>query len=450
MEMYKKLFIAFIALIVILSAGNAQRVKSITYNEKPKTADSLRIHEGILSQHAMRIKYKRNGKKAAEIYLSEPVMVAMAEQEEGWGFFQFPYISESPNGTLRIEWSMNEDTHMSYGKGPAKPYAPMISKDRGKTWEPQDKGYFTFNKGYAALTKDGCWINIISPPVKDVRQYNNFPKPISVGSWKTFYLHDHLPEDLKGVYLNYWDSHFRYKKIHARIIDPDLLRFSINNFMPISWWGELKQLADGSLIAGVGPTNYLDDNGKVSHSFITFYNSSDNGDTWKRIGRIPVHNDGILNVIGDGRFEEPSFEILKDSTILCVMRTGSYSPLYKTFSKDKGYTWSEPTPFTSNGVKPNLMLLKNGVLVLASGRPGVQLRFCIHGDGAEWTFPIDMIPINENNREVEKDVSCGYVTLLEEDDDTFFMVYSDFTRTNSDGDARKSIWFRTITIKRNR
>lgn len=446
MEMFKKLLTLLVVLIVILPAGNAQRVKRITYNEKSQTADSLRIHEGILSQHAMRIKYKINGKKVATITLSEPIMVAMAEQEEGWGYFQFPYLSEALDGTLRIEWSMNEDTHMSYGKGPAKPYTPMISKNKGKIWEPQDKGYFTFNKAYAALTKDGSRISIISPPVKDVRLYNNFPEAVSKGAWKTFYLHDNLPEELQGVYLNYWDSTLKYKTIHAKITDPDLLRFSIDNFMPVSWWGEIKQLADGSLIAGVAPTNYQDVNGKVLPSSLSFYKSKDKGNTWVRIGRIPVQNDGIINVVGDGRFEEPSFEILKDSTLLCVMRSGSYSPLYKTFSKDKGYTWTDPVPFTTNGVKPNVLLLKNGVLVLASGRPGVQLRFCIQGDGLKWSQPIDMIPIVESNREVEKDVSCGYATLLEADDNSFYIVYSNFTTKNEDRQVRKSIWFRRVSV----
>ena len=442
-----KLLIALIVLASFFSAGNAQRVKRITYNEKSQIADSLRIHEGILSQHAMRIKYKINGKKKATITLSEPVMVAMAEQEERWGFFQFPYLSETPDGTLRVEWSMNEDTHMSYGKDPAKSYTPMISKDDGKTWEPQNKGYyFTFNKEYAALTKDGSMVSIISPPVRDVRNYSNFPKAVAKGERNTFYVHEDLPKELQGVYLNYWDSNFKYKKIHAKIIDSGLLRFSIDNFMPVSWWGEIKQLADGTLIAGVEPVNYLDDKGQITPSSVAFYKSEDLGNTWRRISRIPVYNDGILNVVGDGRFEEPSIEILKDSTLICVMRSGLYSPMYKIFSKDRGNTWTNPVPFTANGVKPHLTLLKNGILVLVSGRPGVQLRFCIEGDGKCWTQPIDMIPIVENNREVEKDVSCGYATLLEADDDSFYIVYSDFTTKNKDQQTRKSIWFRRVTI----
>jgi hypothetical protein len=63
MAMFMKLLISLIVLASFFSAGNAQRVKRITYNEKSQIADSLRIHEGILSQHAMRIKYKINGKK---------------------------------------------------------------------------------------------------------------------------------------------------------------------------------------------------------------------------------------------------------------------------------------------------------------------------------------------------------------------------------------------------
>ena len=62
----------------------------LTYNELSRDADSLEINEGILSQTAQMIKYKKDGKTVAIIKLSEPVKVAQADQEELWGYFQFP------------------------------------------------------------------------------------------------------------------------------------------------------------------------------------------------------------------------------------------------------------------------------------------------------------------------------------------------------------------------
>lgn len=55
----------------------------------------------------------------------------------------------------------------------------------------------------------------------------------------------------------------------------------------------------------------------------------------------------------------------------------------------------KPEPFTPNGVKPCLMTLGNGVVVLSSGHPGVQVRFNLDGKGHSWIDPIDMIPFME-------------------------------------------------------
>ena len=129
------------------------------------------------------------------------------------------------------------------------------------------------------------------------------------------------------------------------------------------------------------------------------------------------------------------------------MRSGSTSPMYKTYSYDMGDNWSKPIPFTPNGVNPRLMLLNNGILVLASGRPGVQIRFSFDGRGCEWSEPIDMIPFMQQNGTYIRDVSCGYVSMMEADQDSFYMVYSDFTTKNAKNQKRKSIWFRKVIIK---
>ena len=44
-----------------------------------------------------------------------------------------------------------------------------------------------------------------------------------------------------------------------------------------------------------------------------------------------------------------------------------------------------------NGVLPRLLRLNNGMLVLSSGRPGVQLRFSVSGLGDDWSEPVDLL-----------------------------------------------------------
>ena len=285
-------------------------------------------------------------------------------------------------------------------------------------------------------------------PQIGINNYPNFPHPLEIIGNRSFYYVDKLPSDLQGVYLNVVGKDLRSNLIHASVEDPGLLRYANDNLMPVVWWGDIKQLSDSSLLAGVYPTYYLDENGKVKSGGVSFYKSSNEGKNWQIVGKIPfkLSNKDPLQV--GKSFEEPTFEILSDSTLLCVMRSGTTSPMYKAYSCDFGKTWTEPEPFTPNGVKPKLMLLENGVLVLVSGRPGIQVRFCFDGIGREWTEPIDMISFMREDGTFIRDVSCGYASVLLTGNNSFYIVYSDFTTKNESDEPRKSIWFRQIKVNK--
>lgn len=438
----------FYLLVLFACASCATSYMTINYNETKRGVDSLEIHEGIISQHAQKIKYKRNGERIATIKLSEPVMVAQAEQEEEWGFFQFPSVGLADDGAIVVGWRMQEDSYREYGKSAQRKMKPMVSFDEGKTWQPQEKEIFTLYKDYYNCLSDGGTIEEVTPPTKDYRTYRRFPRAVSRKGVYSYYSHDALPEDLQGVYMIYRGKDRKGERFHASIEDPGLLRYAIGNDVAIFWKGNIRELADQSLVAGVYPTYYKDENGEVTESSVSFYQSKDRGHTWNVLSRILFKPDGIAEKRGENGFEEPAFEIGADSTLVCVIRTGSSSPMYKTISKDKGHTWSKPEPFTPNGVKPRLLYLKNGVLVLASGRPGLQLRFSLDGTGQDWTDPIDMIPfIKEDGTFDVWDVTCGYAGLLDVDKNSFYIVYSDFTTKNDAGEVRKSIWFRKIKVK---
>jgi hypothetical protein len=116
--------------------------------------------------------------------------------------------------------------------------------------------------------------------------------------------------------------------------------------------------------------------------------------------------------------------------------------MYISRSSDQGITWSHPVPFTPNGVLPKLLQLENGVLVLASGRPGVQIRFSHDGKGESWTDPFEMLPY-DNPSEV---LSCGYTQFLATGPDRFLIIYSDFKYPNEDSELRKAIKVREIIV----
>lgn len=84
-------------------------------------------------------------------------------------------------------------------------------------------------------------------------------------------------------------------------------------------------------------------------------------------------------------FDEPRMIRLPDGRLFVVMRRGSNNLLYRSWSRDDGKSWTEPASIGFRGVKPNLWLMGNGVLALATGRPDpIAIRFSIDG-GNTWT-----------------------------------------------------------------
>ena len=129
------------------------------------------------------------------------------------------------------------------------------------------------------------------------------------------------------------------------------------------------------------------------------------------------------------------------------MRDAHKQPMYKSVSYNGGKNWSRPEPFTPNGVMPNVLFLSNNSAVLTSGRPGVQLRINIDGDGKNWTEPIEMMPyIDESGNFDIWAESCGYSNILDNGDNTFYIVYSDFKKKNDKGEYRKTILFRKVEV----
>ena len=407
---------------------------------------NLEIHEGYVSQKEETVLVKKGRKTIAQVYLSEPVMVAMAEQEEEWGFFQFPNIGIADDGTIVVSWQMKEDTPVTYGKKPSRKYSPMMSKDGGKTWNSQDKKYSLKRYGnYIELT-DGAILQLTTPASKNENSLIKRPKVLDKKKRYTYFLAEDLPDELQGAYIVYQEGG-KTELVHAIVIDPGLVRYSYDDLIPVIWKGTIKELSDHTLMAGIYPTCYLDSLGRVSAEGVSFYQSFDSGRSWKVRGKIPFEKEKLDVIRGGNGFTEPAFQIMADSTFLCIMRTGSTSPMYESFSTDFGLSWSIPKPITPNGVKPCVMALKNGVIVLTSGRPGIQIRFNLDGRGKTWTEPIDMIPFMTSIGTYNRDVSCGYSSLIGTDTNSFYLVYSDFTTKGPNGKQRKSIWFRKIQIE---
>lgn len=414
----------------------------------PEFSEIEKQTKGYYCEKAKSIRIVSNNDTIGIIEISSPSVVAIADKEYPWGWFQFPSIVVNDDSVILVKWQMKDDSADSYGI-PNGANNSRISYDNGKTWEEPSKNIKIQSSRETVVLPNGGRIAFTTPPTVDISKLPNFPLPVSSEGVTAFYRERDLPNKFKGVYVNYFHDNTQ-SSFHAKVNNENLIRVSINGKLATFWFGKLLEKND-DLYACVYPSYYTDDNGNVNPIAISFYKSSDLGHSWDLQGKIDYkvkqiyYPDLGLNKKG---FSEPTFEFLENDTILCVMRTseGMVTPMYKAYSSDYGVSWTVPEPITPNGVMPQLLRLGKNILLLASGRPGIQLRLSFDGKGDYWSSPIELIDYDENQNWVYN--SCGYPFLYKVSDNEVYIVYSDFKAMNSQGAYRKSIVFRKLKVSR--
>ena len=157
--------------------------------------------------------------------------------------------------------------------------------------------------------------------------------------------------------------------------------------------------------------------------------SGDGGHSWEYVTQFdpdevkPVY--GISDRPVDDGIDEAHMAKLPNGDILCMLRTGSYSPLWQARSRDGGRTWDAPESTGWPAVKPQLQVLPNGVLACASGRgayghPQVtHVMISLDGTGNHWEAPFCF----------HTGPGCSYTTTMQRDG-KLHVIYSDsdFTR----------------------
>lgn len=394
------------------------------------------------------VTYKLEKNITLKIKIGDPNVIAIAPKKVGWGYYQFPSLGRWNDGTLTLTYNIAPDAAESYGQ----PRAALVSHDGGRTWQS-----LTGKWGAGGLLlPNGDQISIATPKPYNLTDLN-LPKPVgeltsSYGKQKyVMYRLSDLPRKLRTIRISRVSKGAGFAQIeHAWLDDPFALRYSIRSIFPIVWWGNLNLLKDGSILAVVYPGNMLREDGSVDpHWHVFSYRSTDFGRTWKIQGRILYQPDLKADPVGNQRdgFSEPTSIVLDDGSILCILRTTDgvgIGPMYATRSNDMGNTWTKPRVIAPNGVLPRLLKLQNNVLVLSSGRPGVQLRFCVDGKGAKWTEPLDIVPITDSNPHAD---TCGYTSILATGPDCFLIAYSHFKHVNEKGEHRKAILLREVKVE---
>jgi hypothetical protein len=383
----------------------------------------------------------------AMVTVSDPILVAEGPAgERRWGRYQFPTLDRLLDGRIALSFHINEDSARAYGNTPAQPNRG-VSNDGGKTWTLEH----ATTRTAGLLLPNGDRIiagrSDVTPPAIPVRELS-LPTPVGtlIGTYGklpyTFYPHDALPDSLQGVPLVRLPAgKSQWMTERGTLLDPGFQRYTIQDVFPVVWWGDVSVAADGSILAVVYPRSLEGD--------VACHRSTDHGRSWHLQGRIAYEPDPQADPKAHARtqgFTEPGTVILADGSLLVVLRTtdglGS-GPLYASRSSDQGKTWSKSTVVNDYGVMPRLLRLDNGVLVLSYGRPGAAMRFSFDGTGYTWSEPVDLVPVHSDD--IQGD-SCGYTSLLPLSADSFLIAYSWFKRPGNDGQPRKTLLVRHVTV----
>jgi hypothetical protein len=324
---------------------------------------------------------------------------------------------ETPSFPGLIEFSGKLIIPHHRGKPAEKGYRNVaaVSTDGGKTWTdmPSDSPFSDNfeNSGLYGYTKDGDFLYVDTFPIEAKKDPEEWGPG---GYYKT-----------QRIKNPTWRVR-RFSRV-GELMDAWKMRM-----LNLPWqeafyenYGSILELENGDLLTAfqclVDPK---EEGGKAVYSFSPFVaRSTDGGKTFKHEWTFNPVIDGKR--VGDEGLCEPDMVVLPNGNILCIMRTGSYSPLYQSRSKDGGKTWSQPVSVGWPGVKPKLRVLKNGVLACTSGRgrygrPQVTFAmFSIDGTGQVWEAPFSF----------HTGLSDNYTFNMERDG-KLYVVYSVLSATN--------------------
>ena len=250
--------------------------------------------------------------------------------------------------------------------------------------------------------------------------------PLEMGNWKGF---------KSPWYRNYVaDPSWRMRRFSKA---GDLLKDTAFHVSDLPWkeaayycYGDLLDFGDGELFTALSAQVPGEESETGSIRITTFFaRSHDNGESFTYVAHVPPELDG--EPFGPEGFNEPTLARLPDGELICVMRTGSYSPLYQVRSTDDGNSWSAPVSTGWPAAKPALRLLSNGVLACSSGRGSyghpqiTHAMFSIDGRGENWEAPFIF----------HTGPGCSYTSNMERDG-LFYVAFSDssFTRPQASYD----------------
>ena len=248
-----------------------------------------------------------------------------------------------------------EGPHLESRFGPGNRVQCVQSRDRGRTWLPW-MGMLVellLRQFFVTCLKDGSLISYRCRMAR-LRQSSS----------------DTL--EATAIILRSQDEGATWTRHDVPVSN---LPFSLDSQL-ISLWGHVVERPDGRLL---WPT-YSREGNTISG----IVQSTDGGHNFEWLANVCKDN-----TVGERR--EPGLVRLPSGELLALIRCGTQlsRPIVEVQSSDGGLTWNSPHKLSLSGVCPQVLLLKNGVLVYSYGtRSYVHIMASWDGTGGQWSKPL--------------------------------------------------------------
>lgn len=293
----------------------------------------------------------------------EPVSMNMIESDNE--HLNFCFARRYDDGSIYLSHSRGIHTVTERG-------CQDFSPDNGKTWQRTPAEFGGFN-AYAAL--DGCKVNVSCWDAEERDRHTVHRTILSENGMS-------VARDSSEIELPF-ESTFRLHRSVVRTRDGRLL------------------------LPGYG----IKKGASKNYSFVI--ESLDDGISWRYLSTIMEDLDGSTP---EGPNETEVIE-LAGGDILAVLRVGSMSPLRQLRSTDGGKTWKDEGEIAPFCVSPAMRILKNGTLLIVTGRPSLYLLVDFTGTGKNY----QRVLIYDGS-------GSSYASILETAPDEIMIIYdeSDF------------------------
>ena len=362
-----------------------------------------------------------------KIEMSNPILVyapEMNEQVAKWGVYAIPRMWRAKNGELVIRFNGEaDDTNINTMFVLKSLY--FVSRDNGDTWQFEPNGEEIYD--ISVLTGiDSPYLPIKNgervffkykkdcAPIKNVPFVKDFKASCGEALVHSYRYGD-IPDECKGVEFGRIDKlgNVSYEKINYDFPErevlvnyranpnskssADVLEYIQPFIFKSPYMSSLKQLSDGTFVAlATGQSTQVDDR---YCSEVYLVSSEDNGKTWKRRATVASGISEVPYGYG-GSGGEVSLTVADDDTMYCVIRMDmSIYPdfddtkcwgCYFCASFDKGITWTKPKEIADSSVTPHIISLKDDVLLVIYGRPGVHFKISTD-KGEAWSDSYSII-----------------------------------------------------------